>query len=235
MAEFVDLSEFTYSEKPIPMLSVGWLGKRLGIQGSARTVERSQLTLLEELAAYPRSRTMGVHDCEFCPGGEAVQADGEIHVYGDDGSSYCAPTMITHYIEVHGYAPPEEFLHALERSAALDEDSRMHALLDAIRDERAGTGFRVGAVLDIPEWGDEPSSVAALFVADADHGFSKFAGRAVGESFARITMARGEMDHAGFARLTPHTRWGVIGELRVWGSSLAEGLEEPEARYNYYV
>ncbi|MEU8926917.1 hypothetical protein AB0D10_39365 [Kitasatospora sp. NPDC048545] len=235
MAEFADLSEFTYSRKPIPMQSVGWLGRQLGVQGGAGVVDNSLLLILADQAKTPRSRTMGVHVCELCPGNEAERADGEIHVYAEDGSSYSAPTMIVHYVEAHGYVPPEEFLRALGRSGPLAKDSRMLALINEIRDNGARIGSQRNAVLDIPEWGDDPRSVAALFEADADRGFSELAGRAVGESFARIMMARGELDGAGYARLTPHARWGVIGRLRELGSPLAEGLEEPPAEFDYFI
>ncbi|MFF7453136.1 hypothetical protein [Kitasatospora sp. NPDC008115] len=48
-------------------------------------------------------------------------------------------------------------------------------------------------------------------------------------------MKEGRLDREVFAKLTPHTRWGVIGRLRAAGSPLAEGLEEPPVEYDYYL
>ncbi|MFG2904908.1 hypothetical protein ACGF13_07555 [Kitasatospora sp. NPDC048286] len=235
MPELADLSEYTYRRHPVPMLCVGWLGAEMGVQGGVGVVDRSSLVLLKSQAKLSRSQTMGVHICELCPPGEDVSGDGEIHLYGDSGLSYAAPTMITHYVEAHGYVPPAGFLDALHRVKPLSEDGRMLAMIGEISDNQAHITSRSNAATDIPEWGDDPRIVAALVAADADHEFSEIVGRRIGESLARIMLMRGEVDGAVFEQLTPHTRWGLIGKLRAEGSPLGDGLAEPPAQFNYYL
>jgi hypothetical protein len=46
-----------------------------------------------------------------------VQGSGEIRVPGDR-KVYAAPILIHHYVEAHGYKPPEEFIEAVIQSAA---------------------------------------------------------------------------------------------------------------------
>jgi hypothetical protein len=41
--------------------------------------------------------------------------NGEIRVSGKDGIVYAAPTLVCHYIQAHGYFPPEEFIEAVRR------------------------------------------------------------------------------------------------------------------------
>jgi hypothetical protein len=57
-------------------------------------------------------RLMGFHTCEFCD-----QVNG-YHNFGvpDDGVLFVAPEMIVHYIEQHGYRPPDEFIAAVFKS-----------------------------------------------------------------------------------------------------------------------
>jgi hypothetical protein len=54
----------------------------------------------------------GWHDCELCGGS---QASGNFAVpYGD--LLFVAPEMVPHYVEVHRYRPPAEFITALMES-----------------------------------------------------------------------------------------------------------------------
>lgn len=45
----------------------------------------------------------------------ALGAD-EIRVIGERGQVYAAPNMLYHYVTVHGYKPPDEFIQALKHS-----------------------------------------------------------------------------------------------------------------------
>ena len=38
----------------------------------------------------------------------------EIRVFGADGSVYAAPTLLYHYVSVHHYKPPDEFMRAMK-------------------------------------------------------------------------------------------------------------------------
>jgi hypothetical protein len=46
-----------------------------------------------------------------------TQGNGEIRVKGLHGLTYVAPVMVHHYVTVHGYCPPQEFLDAITRAA----------------------------------------------------------------------------------------------------------------------
>jgi hypothetical protein len=123
------------------VVHVGWLdGIHPYPQGTvdARLVEKMKL-----LASRPVELYRGKHLCEVCaepadivksflpkflPGRRAIDPDcswarwaaerssnGEIRVSGD-GVIFAAPVLIVHYIEVHNYLPPGEFLEAVEEA-----------------------------------------------------------------------------------------------------------------------
>jgi len=55
----------------------------------------------------------------------------EIRVFGERGRIYAAPNLLYHYVIVHHYKPPEEFVHALKYSPCPPEPeylSRLEAL-----------------------------------------------------------------------------------------------------------
>ena len=51
-----------------------------------------------------------MHVCEFC---NDKRGNGEIHVKGSHGYKFVAPSMLIHYIEEHGYKPPDVFIDAV--------------------------------------------------------------------------------------------------------------------------
>jgi hypothetical protein len=124
---FADLSPCRYYG-----LSVGWLEK--GHDFPRGTVlpgrgDRSRfLERLLERCRHPAIRRGGAHWCEFCPSLEVAQAactretsDGEpvwigsgaIRVNPRRGISFVAPLLVYHYIQAHGYLPPEGFIEAV--------------------------------------------------------------------------------------------------------------------------
>jgi hypothetical protein len=60
----------------------------------------------------------GLHTCEFCGQVHGVNNFG---VLGDD-ALFVAPEMVVHYVQRHGYRPPEEFIAAVLRSPLPDTD-----------------------------------------------------------------------------------------------------------------
>lgn len=60
------------------------------------------------------------------PRGDFPVGHGEIRVLGPSGRRYAAPEMIIHYVEEHGYRPPQDFVDGVPMSAI----SWMH---DAVR------------------------------------------------------------------------------------------------------
>lgn len=101
-------------------LNVGWLGddpKRVPVSTSPATFCR-KLRYACGKTNLLRNRCMGVHVCPFC--GE-YKGNGEVWVRGDNGIVYIAPQMIGHYVEAHGYSPPQEFKHAFNKNGVYIE------------------------------------------------------------------------------------------------------------------
>lgn len=129
---FPDLSPYTYwrpdSDAIDPpgatVLNVGWLEF-----SEEFTSGEFPLALLEKLLLLittPVNRTRGFQSCTFCPyvpmlrcmsvivrGREYPLGTAEIRVPSLGGIRYAAPTLIYHYIKVHQYLPPQEFIDAL--------------------------------------------------------------------------------------------------------------------------
>lgn len=132
MTYFEDLSRYEYLPVEQEMLNVGWLSRDHSFpQGEAdpRLVEA-----LVARAADPQHITRGVHDCEFCtaesplripadvPRGFVSLGFAELHVEGENGTVYAAPSLVVHYVEAHGYQPPQEFVDAVLRDARTRPD-----------------------------------------------------------------------------------------------------------------
>ena len=81
------------------------------------------LDLIWHFCRISVAATRGGHLCELCTSpyyGEAERhgeqlrlGTSEIRVFSRDGTIYSAPTLIYHYMSVHHYSPPEEFIQAL--------------------------------------------------------------------------------------------------------------------------
>jgi hypothetical protein len=140
MTYFADLSDYTYmnsdySSRPATK-NVGWLG-----EGNAFEVAEPSEELLDKLWSFCKisvAQTRGIHRCEFCIGknvhfsernGDALLlGSSEIRVFGEDKHIYAAPTLIYHYVKVHGYKPPQEFIQAVMRGPAPSEHDYFNRL-----------------------------------------------------------------------------------------------------------
>jgi hypothetical protein len=104
------------------MINVGWrtAGKRFEVG----LVDAEVRDGLVRLAVEPANVMRGLHDCDvfgaqspiwmvtdYSPDGCAALGAGGIRVRGEDGTVFCAPTLII--VDDHGYRPPEEFLRAV--------------------------------------------------------------------------------------------------------------------------
>jgi hypothetical protein len=74
----------------------------------------------------------GLHSCELC---------GKDNAHGNFGVPagrllYVAPEMVVHYVQVHGYAPPEEFVTAV-RAASLPGSAEYRAATEPFRASQA--------------------------------------------------------------------------------------------------
>jgi hypothetical protein len=87
------------------------------------TRDEEVLDLLWLYCSISVALTRGIHDCEFCPSCSAHKAErkgeslllgaAEVRVFSGDGRTYAGPTLIYHYVAVHHYKPPDEFMQAL--------------------------------------------------------------------------------------------------------------------------
>lgn len=100
---------------------VGWLGAEHPFPTTAPTQEL--LDLLWLFCSISVVETRGIHLCEFCPV-EKVSWErrgdqrwllgmAEMRVFSQKGQIYAAPNLIYHYVAVHHYRPPDEFIRAL--------------------------------------------------------------------------------------------------------------------------
>jgi hypothetical protein len=130
MAYFPDLSPYAYGHRPHPgVLHIGWLD---GVHEYPKgKVAEHVLGRLKRLATEPTELYRGFHICELCSPPEGLigpgdagywdwakprSSNGEIRVTLGT-AAYAAPVLIVHYIEEHGYLPPEEFLRAVMEAA----------------------------------------------------------------------------------------------------------------------
>ncbi len=124
---YEDLSEYTYQDvdtfgdresfrelwyRPEYIrLNVGWLqagkpyptARARGLRGEAGGHPAGPVD--ERLPRRPRVRPVS-------RGGRPGR-NGEIRIPGEAGVAYAAPFLITHYITVHGYRPPQVFVDAV--------------------------------------------------------------------------------------------------------------------------
>lgn len=105
-----------------PLLAVGWLGS------SSEPVQQSADTELVEALVkmlvdpWQPALLLGRHRCQFClytggpstftfRGTEVQLGRNNLFVPGGD-RAYVSPSLILHYMDSHGYAPPHEFRQA---------------------------------------------------------------------------------------------------------------------------
>ncbi|GAA1514031.1 hypothetical protein GCM10009827_030870 [Dactylosporangium maewongense] len=163
--EYPDLSPYEYYEFPLPMRNVGWLGPSFIPRPPAPDVDPRPL----RAASRARSNVMlGWHDCPWCPGTTAPHdGNGEYHYYAHDGEVYAAPVMLLHYVEVHGYRPPEQFLQALRVPGELPWDDRAERLATLLFDPSEDVPLRAAGIVDLASW-KHPRTIDVLLRAAHD-------------------------------------------------------------------
>jgi len=132
-----DLSEAATSR----LLAVGWLSASKDyVQGHVPQLERYRLETLLETAWQPVA-FMGFHTCEFCQQADSIY---NLFVPGRE-VVFISPEGILHYIDVHQYLPPREFLSAVIECPEMGSDAYFAALIQA-----AGQDFAEAAGLKEP-------------------------------------------------------------------------------------
>jgi hypothetical protein len=113
---FADLTPYEFLKRNEPnTFNVGWLDAEHDF--SKGNVPGMVIERLKSLAKKPTNQTRGFHLCPFCKSESADAASSaEIRVGGRNGKLYAAPVLVCHYIEVHNYQPPQEFVEAVMES-----------------------------------------------------------------------------------------------------------------------
>ena len=112
-----DLSRRTYCffvHDDRPAFSVGWLGNFVPTKGDVPSAAMMVLRHYAEHCTF-EDGFLGKHGCEIC---DQVAFKNEFWIEFFDEQSKCdvrfvLPTGVFHYIEAHGYCPPQEFLDAI--------------------------------------------------------------------------------------------------------------------------
>jgi len=122
MAYLSDLSDYNYFQefwRPSTK-AVGWLARDHDFPQAAPSEDL--LNRLWQFCSISVAQTRGGHYCDWCPpkpciatrmGQSVLLGTSEIRVFSKSGAIYAAPTLIYHYVDVHSYRQPDEFLRAL--------------------------------------------------------------------------------------------------------------------------
>jgi hypothetical protein len=123
MAYFEDLSDYIYCSDPCHhgTKNVGWLEHGHSFEEMIPT--EKVLNLLLAHCTISVEQTRGIHECDLCvppntvfagrKGQRVLLGTSEMRVFSRTGQIYAAPTLVYHYVHIHRYRPPEEFLRAL--------------------------------------------------------------------------------------------------------------------------
>jgi hypothetical protein len=109
---FEDLGRCTYFPADVPLVAVGWLDfQRPFATGTTdRTVYLALIGLLKN--PWQPMVSAGFHECNLCQFEAEARGVANLFVPAD-GKIFVCPELIVHYINAHGYKPPENFCAAV--------------------------------------------------------------------------------------------------------------------------
>lgn len=136
MTQFTDLSPYNYLRSSPAEKNVGWIGPTS--QFEAMNADESFLDRLWCYCKISVAPTRGIHDCELCDsrrtriaerhGETLLLGSAEIRVFSSAGDVYAAPNLIYHYVQAHGYRPPDEFIQAVQNGLLPDSSAYLERL-----------------------------------------------------------------------------------------------------------
>ena len=109
---FEDLTPCTYFSVTVHLVAIAWLER--GKEYSKGKVDRAIYDALVNMQNDPWQpvASAGAHECDLCQ--FVGEARGQSNLFiPSRGTIYVAPELIVHYINTHGYAPPQEFCRAV--------------------------------------------------------------------------------------------------------------------------
>ncbi len=128
-----DLSTRAYFVHGERVRAIGWLeGHEPFVRGP---VSVAFLAVLKAhvAAAHQVVLFRGLHSCSLCPDGlrayDRERAGYRNLLIPTGGLLYVAPELIAHYVEHHGYRPPEEFVAAVRACSAQGSEEYLRLLL----------------------------------------------------------------------------------------------------------
>jgi hypothetical protein len=133
MAWYEDLAPCDYfgAERAPQLRAVGWLER--GRPFPTGTVAAEVYARLVELVKEPWQPGifMGFHRCDLCMY-EGLSGKRNLFVPAGDKAFVC-PELVTHYMNAHGYRPPDEFCAAVLACPPMRSMPYLKALLAAAR------------------------------------------------------------------------------------------------------
>ncbi|MFI9719123.1 hypothetical protein ACIHFE_05610 [Streptomyces sp. NPDC052396] len=193
------------------MKNIGWLGTKYGLQNQLVEVDDLVSQRLKDETRLIRTMQLGTHECEFCSGSIPAVGNGEIHVYADSGETYSAPALVCHYVELHRYAPPQEFVDALLNRNPLTWDSRADILRDHLATPDANPTWRLNALIDLTRWEDERAD-RAIVASAHDEELELVASYELGIALAAVWIRSRAIDGDAFRSLYPDVQSSLRGE-----------------------
>jgi hypothetical protein len=129
---FEDLSPCTYFAVDVKLVAVGWLERDKSYGAGA--VDRRVYDALVEMRKNPWQPfvSAGLHECDLCSFEPEVRGSANLFIPAE-GTIFVCPELIVHYMNAHGYAPPDVFCRAVLACPAM----RSMQYLKAIK-ERGG-------------------------------------------------------------------------------------------------
>lgn len=125
MAHYNDFTEYCYGRGAcyhVPgTVNIGWLGASLDFE--QMEPDEGLLDLVWDYCKISVAQYRGIHACEYCHprrsdvgerhGEMRLLGSAEIRVFSESSAIYAAPDLIYHYMTVHRYKPPDQFISAL--------------------------------------------------------------------------------------------------------------------------
>jgi hypothetical protein len=113
---FPDLSTECQVDKGDHVRAVGWLSKEHPFPTGPVPPEFLPILWSHIDSVWMPVAMAGPHFCEFCP--EPREGEGRIggsrNLWIPSASAvYVAPELVAHYVQDHGYRPPDEFIAAV--------------------------------------------------------------------------------------------------------------------------
>lgn len=109
---FEDLSPCTLFPADVGLVAVGWLER--GRPYATGAVDRRVHDALVAMRRDPWQPFVGAgsHGCDLCQFEPEARGSANLFIPAD-GSIYVCPELIVHYLNAHGYAPPDVFCRAV--------------------------------------------------------------------------------------------------------------------------